>query len=128
MSYEVGVVAQFTASHHLVGDFGPAKLPHTHEYRAELSVMGDRLRGDGTLFDITRLQQAVADVIAELEGANLNDVSGLGLAETNPTAEVVARFFFDRVAPAVSGQGLARLETRVWESPKAYAGYSGDLA
>jgi 6-pyruvoyltetrahydropterin/6-carboxytetrahydropterin synthase len=127
MSYEVGIVAQFTASHHLVGDFGPAKLPHTHDYRAELSVSGDTLLADGTLFDITRLQQAVAEVVAELNGANLNAIAGLGLAGTNPTAEVVARFFFDRVAPAVLGQGLAQLRARVWESPEAYAGYSGDL-
>ena len=26
-----------------------------------------------------------------------------------------------------TGAGLTRLQTRVWESPEAYAGYSGDL-
>jgi 6-pyruvoyltetrahydropterin/6-carboxytetrahydropterin synthase len=128
MSFEVGVVAQFTASHHLVGDFGPASLPHSHAYRVEVGVSGDSLRADGTLFDITRLQRAVEDVIADLDGSNLNDLALAQLVAPNPTAEVVARLFFDRVAPAVSGQGLARLQTRIWESPEAYAGYSGDLA
>jgi 6-pyruvoyltetrahydropterin/6-carboxytetrahydropterin synthase len=123
MTFEVGVEARFTASHHLVGEFGPASVPHAHDYRVQISVAGDELRDDGTLFDISRLQQALAEAIANLDGANLNDVARL-----NPTAEVMARFFFDRVAPTLAGQGLARLATRVWESPEAYAGYSGDLA
>jgi 6-pyruvoyltetrahydropterin/6-carboxytetrahydropterin synthase len=128
MSFEIGVVAHFTASHHLVGDFGPASLPHSHAYRVEVGASGESLRQDGTLFDITRLQQALAAVIAEVDGTDLNDLSQTHLAAPNPTAEVVARFFFDRVASALSGQGLARLQTRIWESPEAYASYSGDLA
>ena len=127
MSFEVGVEAQFTASHHLVGDFGPASLPHAHPYRVDLRVTGDYLRDDGTLFDMTRLQQAVTEVIGALDGTNLNELSG-HLAKPNPTAEVVARFFFERVAPALSGQGLTRLHIQIWESPDAFAGYSGDLA
>jgi 6-pyruvoyltetrahydropterin/6-carboxytetrahydropterin synthase len=125
MSFEVGVRAHFTASHHLVGDFGPASEPHTHAYRVDVGVSGDRLREDGTLFDITRLQQAVTEVIAHLDGANLNLIS---LGGANPTAEVVARFFYERVALGLRGQGLARLRAQVWESPEAYATYSGDLA
>jgi len=126
MSFEVGVVAHFTASHHLVGDFGPASLPHAHDYRVEVSASGEDLRGDGTLFDITRLQQALAQVIAGLDGRNLNEAAAT--STPNPTAEIVARYVFDHVAVALSGQGLTRLQTRIWESPEAYATYSGDLA
>ena len=128
MSFEVGVEATFIASHHLVGDFGPASVPHAHDYRVQISVSGAALRDDGTLFDISRLQRAVAEVIADLDGTNLNDLSEAQLARPNPTAEVMARFFFDRVSPGLAGQSLARLEARVWESPEAYAAYSGDLA
>jgi len=123
MTFEVGVEATFSASHHLVGDFGPASRPHAHDYRVQISVRGDGLRDDGTLFDISRLQRGLAEVIADIDGTNLND-----LATSNPTAEVMARFFFDRVAPTVAGQGLARLEARLWESPEAFASYSADLA
>jgi len=123
MTFEVGVEATFSASHHLVGDFGAASRPHAHDYRVQISVRGDGLRDDGTLFDISRLQQGLAEVIADIDGTNLND-----LATSNPTAEVMARFLFDRVAPTVAGQGLARLEARLWESPEAFASYSADLA
>ena len=126
MSFKVGVVAHFNAHHYLVGDFGPASQPHAHAYRVEAGVSGASLRGDGTLFDITRLQQALNAVLGELDGRDLNETSGL--AEPNPSAEVVARYLFERIAPSLSKQGLDRLQTRVWESPEAYASYTGDLA
>jgi 6-pyruvoyltetrahydropterin/6-carboxytetrahydropterin synthase len=126
MSFQVGVVAHFNAHHHLVGDFGPASQPHAHDYRVEVGVSGDSLRPDGTLFDITQLQAALSAALAELDGRDLNQV--FGLAAPNPSAEVVARYLFGRIAPALANIGLDRLHTQVWESPEAYASYTGDLA
>jgi len=126
MSFEVAVIAHFNAHHHLVGDFGPASQPHAHAYRVEVGVVGDSLRDDGTLFDIIRLQAALTAALGDLDGHDLNAVDGL--AEPNPSAEVVARYLFERIAPALANEGLDRLYTRVWESPEASAGYSGDLA
>jgi 6-pyruvoyltetrahydropterin/6-carboxytetrahydropterin synthase len=125
MTFDVGVVAQFEATHHLVGDFGPASEPHEHTYRVEAEASGDELRADGTLFDITRLQGALGEVVRELAGADLNKHPEL--KALNPTAEIVARFVCVRLAAALRGEGPDRLRTRVWESPEAYAGYSADL-
>jgi 6-pyruvoyltetrahydropterin/6-carboxytetrahydropterin synthase len=124
--FEVGVVSHFDARHHLVGDFGPASQPHGHAYRVEVSVTGRSLRDDGTLFDITLLQDALGAALADLQGSDLNEVSGL--AEPNPSAEVVARYLFQQIAPRLTSGGLEQLHTQVWESPEAYAGYTGDLA
>jgi 6-pyruvoyltetrahydropterin/6-carboxytetrahydropterin synthase len=126
VSFEVGVVAHFNARHHLVGDFGPASQPHEHAYRVEVSVLGCGLREDGTLFDITRLQAALNAALGDLEGRDLNEIAGL--REPNPSAEVVARYLFEQIAPALANDGLDQLQTRVWESAEAYAGYTGDLA
>jgi 6-pyruvoyltetrahydropterin/6-carboxytetrahydropterin synthase len=126
MTFQVGVVAHFTARHHLVGDFGPASQPHEHAYRVEVGVCGDNLRADGTLFDITQLQAALNAALGELDGRDLNEV--VGLAAPNPSAEVVARYLFERIAPALSAIGLDHAHTQVWESSEAYASYTGDLA
>jgi 6-pyruvoyltetrahydropterin/6-carboxytetrahydropterin synthase len=126
MSFEVGVVAQFTAEHHLVGDFGPASQPHSHDYRVEACVSGVDLRPDGTLFDITELQAALGAAMRDLDDHDLNQVANL--ATPNPTAEVVARYIYDRVAVALASQALARLTVRVWESPQAFASYTDELA
>lgn len=123
--YEVGVVAQFEAAHRLVGDFGPAQRMHGHTYRVEAVVIGRQLQGDGTLFDITRLQAAVQQVIATLHYQNLDDIPGLNTRNT--TAEVVADYVAGQIAPALHRLGLTQLRVAVWESAQAWAAYTCEL-
>jgi 6-pyruvoyltetrahydropterin/6-carboxytetrahydropterin synthase len=117
--YEIGIVSQFEAAHRLRGDFGPATRLHGHTYRLEVVVRGERLKDDGTLYDLGRLDAAVAELAGELHYRDLDEVPGL--AGANTTAEHVARFCWERLAPALRGAGLASLLVRVWESPRAYA-------
>lgn len=117
--YEVYVAAQFEAAHRLVGDFGPATRPHGHTYRMEVIVRGERLKDDGTLYDVGLLRPAVEDLAASLHYRDLNDVPGL--ADVNTTAEAVARYCWDELAPPLRGQGLDSLAVRIWESPQVYA-------
>ena len=122
---EIGVVAQFEAAHRLHGDFGPATRTHGHTYRVEVAARGPALRDDGTLVDITILQQAVQDVIGELHYRDLDEVPAL--QGRNTTAEIMALHFFERIAPRLKGESLASLAIRVWESPQAYAAYENRL-
>lgn len=121
--YEVGVVAQFEAAHHLMGNFGPATRTHGHTYRVEVAARGEALRADGTLFDITRLQEAVNSATAALHYRDLNELPAF--AGRNSTAEVVARTLHDAIRAELAGLGLTLLTVRVWESPNAWAGYEG---
>ena len=117
--YEVYVAAQFEAAHQLSGDFGPATRPHGHTYRMEVIVRGERLKDDGTLYDVGLLRPAVEDLAASLHYRDLNDVPGL--ADVNTTAEAVARYCWDELAPLLRGQGLDSLAVRIWESSQVYA-------
>ncbi len=125
MSFEVGVVARFTAQHHLVGNFGPASLSHAHDYRVEVVARGAQLQLDGTLFDITLLQTSLSQVVDDLQAHDLNSVSEL--AKPNPSAEVVARYINARVAPSLRGTAIEALLVRVWESDEAFAAYTTSL-
>jgi 6-pyruvoyltetrahydropterin/6-carboxytetrahydropterin synthase len=117
--YEIYVAAQFEAAHRLVGDFGPATRMHGHTYRMEVIVRGERLKDDGTLYDIGQLRPAVDELAASLHYRDLNDVPDL--AGVNTTAEAVAHYCWDRLAPALRGQEIASLMVRIWESPQVYA-------
>ena len=123
--YEVYVAAQFEAAHRLVGDFGPATRPHGHTYRMEVIVRGERLMDDGTLYDIGLLRPTVEELAASLHYRDLNDVPGL--ADVNTTAEAVARYCWDELAPPLRGQGLDSLAVRIWESPQVYAAREDSL-
>ena len=123
--YEVYVAASFEAAHRLRGDFGPASRTHGHTYRLEAVVRGEDLAEDGTLLDIGQLRGAVEGIAASLDYRDLDEVPGL--AGKNTTAEVVAGFCWEGLAPALRGRGLASLAVRVWESPRVYAGREGTL-
>lgn len=117
--YEIGVVTQFEAAHRLIGDFGPATRLHGHTYRLEVIVRGKHLNADGVLYDIGRLRTAVDEVAGSLHYRDLADVPDL--AGVNTTAEAVARYCWEALAPGLRRQGLTSLLVRVWESPHVYA-------
>jgi 6-pyruvoyltetrahydropterin/6-carboxytetrahydropterin synthase len=117
--YEIYVAASFEAAHRLVGDFGPATRLHGHTYRLEVVVRGERLRDDGTLYDIGQLRPAVEELASSLHYRDLDEVPGL--ADVNTTAEAVAHYCWERLAPPLHGEGLDSLLVRVWESPEVYA-------
>jgi 6-pyruvoyltetrahydropterin/6-carboxytetrahydropterin synthase len=117
--YEVYVAARFEAAHRLVGDFGPATRTHCHTYRMEVIVRGQHLAEDGTLYDIGELTQTVTDLASSLDYRDLNEVPGL--AHANTTAEAVADYCWEKLAPPLRGRGLESLVVRIWESRDAYA-------
>ena len=117
--YEVYVAAQFEAAHRLIGDFGPAARTHGHTYRMEVILRGEHLSEDGTLYDIGELRPAVEDLAASLDYRDLNDVPDL--VNTNTTAEAVAGYCWEKLAPPLRDRGLDSLTVRIWESPQIYA-------
>ena len=117
--YEVYVAAGFEAAHGLVGDFGPATRLHGHTYRLEVVVRGGRLRDDGTLYDVGLLRRAVDELAASLHYRDLGEVPGL--AGVNTTAEAVAGYCWEMLAPPLREAGLDSLVVRVWESSEVYA-------
>lgn len=117
--YEVYVAARFEAAHRLTGDFGPAARTHGHTYRLEVILRGQTLKDDGTLFNIGELKDAVDKLAASLHYRDLDEVPGL--AGTNTTAENVASFCWEQLAPPLRDRGLDSLTVRVWENPQIYA-------
>jgi 6-pyruvoyltetrahydropterin/6-carboxytetrahydropterin synthase len=123
LMYEVYVATQFEAAHRLVGDFGPATRMHGHTYRMEVILRGERLSDSGVLYDIGELRSAVEDLAASLHYRDLNDVPDL--AGVNTTAEAVADYCWEKLAPPL--RGLDSLTVRVWESPQIYAAREDSL-
>jgi 6-pyruvoyltetrahydropterin/6-carboxytetrahydropterin synthase len=117
--YEIYVATQFEAAHRLVGDFGPATRTHGHTYRMEVIVRGEHLSDDDTLYDIGQLRPPVEDLAASLHYRDLNEVPDF--AGVNTTAEAVADYCWEKLAPLLRGRSLASLTVRIWESPQVYA-------
>src|ERR687894_503686 len=109
--YEVYVAAQFEAAHRLIGDFGPATRMHGHTYRMEEIVRGERLKDDGTLYDIGQLRPAVEELAASHNAGTLPAAPAPG--NENPAAAGPAHFCGDSPPPPLRGQGLDSLTVRI---------------
>lgn len=116
--YTVIVEGAFSALHQVrLGD-GTLEPPHGHDWLVRAHFARSELDEAGMVVDFSKAQSALRSVLAGLDHADLN--SHKGLAGKNPTAEVVARYVFDRVSergPSV----LRRIE--VTEAPGCVATY-----
>jgi 6-pyruvoyltetrahydropterin/6-carboxytetrahydropterin synthase len=106
----------FAAAHRLPRYDGPCFRMHGHNYRFVVAVDGDVDPQSGMIIDFGVLQQQVGErVLARVDHQVLNDVL------ENPTAENIARWLFETLAPGLPG--LA--EVRLFEIPGFCVTYRG---
>ncbi len=72
---------------------------HGHSYRVEVRVGGEVGKESGWVVDFADLGAAFKPLHAQLDHYYLNEVPGL----ENPTSEVLARWIWDRLEPALPG-------------------------
>lgn len=106
----VGRTYRFESAHHLplLPDGHKCKRMHGHNYRVDI-VVGGALDSRGFIRDFAEIDADVVPLIEKIDHRVLNDVEGL----ENPTAEVIAAWFFHRVAGCES--------VRVYETDDCWA-------
>jgi 6-pyruvoyl-tetrahydropterin synthase len=75
------------------------------------------------VIDFEVLKKAVSDVARTFHYKDMNEHPGL--AGQSPSAEVVARYFFQEVKKGLGDDGEALRRVRVWEAPGCSASFSG---
>ena len=99
MKAELSKTFRFEAGHHLpqVSTEHKCFSPHGHSYRVTVTVAGEVDPEVGWVMDFGRIKKAVEPLIDQLDHHVLNDVEGL----ENPTSEMIAKWFWDRIQPHV---------------------------
>jgi 6-pyruvoyltetrahydropterin/6-carboxytetrahydropterin synthase len=106
----------FAAAHRLPRYQGPCFRMHGHNYKFFITVEGDVDPATGMIADFGVIKQVVADrVLARADHQSLNDVLD------NPTAENIARWIWEALAPHLSGL----VEVRLFEIPDSCVTYRG---
>lgn len=89
----------FEAAHHLpcFPEGHKCRRMHGHSFKVEVVVEGEMDPARGYLIDYGDIKRAIAPVHDALDHRCLNDIEGLA----NPTAEMLAAWIWERLAPAV---------------------------
>lgn len=96
--------------------FGEQVVSHGHDYRLQITVGGDVDPETGFLVDLGDLDRVLAEVVAPLEGRELNEVvPEIREGRMQPSTEELALWFWRRLEGKIPGR--ARLErVRLHES------------
>jgi 6-pyruvoyl-tetrahydropterin synthase len=105
--------------------FGPAQRLHGATYVIDATFRGPDLGPDGILVDIGRAADELKDVIAVMSWRNLDDEEEF--EGFNTSAEAIARWVADRLAPRFADDAVTGLEVTLHESHIAWASYTRSL-
>jgi 6-pyruvoyltetrahydropterin/6-carboxytetrahydropterin synthase len=110
LTTRIGRTCRFESAHHLphLPDGHKCKNLHGHNYRVEIVKQGTP-DAHGFVQDFAEIDAEIAPLLKMVDHRLLNEVPGL----ENPTAEVIAAWFFDRIANCES--------VRVWENDDCWA-------
>ena len=124
--FQVSVEETFSAGHALRGYRGKCENVHGHNYKVRIVLEGPGLDSIGLLYDFTHVKRVVREIVAEVDHKFLNDQAPFD--EINPSAENLAKFFYDetsrRMEHMPEGARLARVT--IWETDTTSATYWGE--
>jgi 6-pyruvoyltetrahydropterin/6-carboxytetrahydropterin synthase len=108
---------RFEAAHRLPNVHVTHKCHHMHghNYKVEIIVDGD-VDDRGFVIDFAEIDEVVAPLVSACDHKILNDVPGM----ENPTAELMAVWFFDRIRTSI--KSVSRV--RVYETSDCFAEYA----
>jgi 6-pyruvoyltetrahydropterin/6-carboxytetrahydropterin synthase len=119
--YAIRVSGTISAAHRLPGYPGPCAAMHGHNFSVT-AELGARQLENGMVADFTQVLSAMDAILGRLDHTCLNDHPELD----PPTAEVLARFVFTRLAEALAGERVRVLKVTVEESPGLSSSYTED--
>lgn len=121
--FQVSVEESFSSGHALRGYKGKCENVHGHNYRVQVTLEGPQLDGIGLLVDFTQVKQVVREIVKRLDHQFINDLDPF--TEVNPSAENMAKYFYEQVAGKLTGlpPGAAVKDVVIWETDTAMARY-----
>jgi 6-pyruvoyltetrahydropterin/6-carboxytetrahydropterin synthase len=120
--FEITVEQTFAAGHALRDYHGKCENLHGHNYRVCVTVQGERLDSTGLLVDFVELNQLIGGAVEYLDHRFINDLPPFD--EVNPSAENIAKYFYERVSVRLKNEVAARVsQVQVWETDTSSAVY-----
>lgn len=124
--FSIRIEARFESAHFLRTYRGVAEPLHGHSYRVEavLSAAGKGVDEDAIAVDFVTSRAALERLAKRLDFTCINDVEPF--TEVNPSAENIARWFWQEMSAIVTAEGAVVDLVTVWEGPFNAATFEPD--
>ncbi len=122
--FEITVEAGFSSGHYLRNYHGKCENPHGHNYRVLVTLAGEELDEAGLLLDFKLLKTVLRPVVERLDHLMINDIEPF--TELNPSAENLARYFYQQTAQQLQEMTGGRVRVKdctLFETDSSFARY-----
>ncbi len=119
--FEVSYETTFCATHAILDGSRALEPLHGHDWRVEVTAASERLDRTGVVVSFEHLKEAADEIARRLHYGDIT--SHPHFAGVSPSAEAVARYFFEEVRKAMGEEGERVRRVRVWEAPGCSASY-----
>jgi 6-pyruvoyltetrahydropterin/6-carboxytetrahydropterin synthase len=126
--FKSGVKETLQARHFLRGDFDEESVPHSHPYEVELIGETEGLNENGFSMDIALMEKTLRSVLEEIDDVLLNDLPFF--SDRQPSLENLCLYLWKACLELLKKSSTCiptALIIRIWESPTAWASYSGKV-
>ena len=116
------IVTDFASAHSLRDYPGDCARLHGHNWQVEVSVCSQILDDSGIAIDFREIKKQTKLVVKRLDHQYLNEIKPFDVL--NPTAENIAKYFFDEIALLITNKDVKVKEVTIWETPRSSVTYS----
>jgi 6-pyruvoyltetrahydropterin/6-carboxytetrahydropterin synthase len=121
-SYILKVLIDFSAAHSLRGYVGDCARIHGHNWKIEAEIKTAGLNEIGIAVDFKEIRKAMEEIADILDHQYLNEIPPFDTI--NPTAENMAAWFYQQLAPIFTGRPQKLNAITLWETERASCRYS----
>ena len=111
--YRLSSQKMISAAHVLRDYDGPCSRMHGHNWNVKIDVLSNQLDKVGFCLDFKDLDDILWKVIGPFDHNNFNDFAPFD--KLNPTAENIARYFFDELKKLLP-QNIRLEKISIWET------------
>ena len=120
--FALKIVTDFASAHSLRDYPGDCARLHGHNWQVEVSVCSQVLDDSGIAIDFREIKKQTKLVVKRLDHQYLNEIKPFDVL--NPTAENIAKYFFDEIALLIPNKDVKVKEVMIWETPRSAVTYS----
>ncbi len=119
--FELRVIIEFSAAHHLTDYPGDCARPHGHNWKLEVFARSKSLDSIGLAIDFKDLKRAAKDLVEIWDHQDLNQLEDFKVI--NPSAEQIAKLSYDRLSRKINNPRTWIERVTLWEYDRSWASY-----